>query len=294
MTRPSLRPALTALAACALSATVPAQKPILPDFHADPSAHEWDGRFWIYPSHDLPGSRDWDMVDWHAFSSTDLVTWTDHGVIFCLKDIPWAKKWAWAPDAMQRNGKYYFYVTADDQIGVAVADRPEGPFRDALGKPLIARGESGTRVMDPAVFVDDDGQAYLYFGQNEARAVKLKDDMIARDGPIADVPLTNFHEGIWMHKRNGMYLPLVLCDGDERRRAAQPARLLDLELAARPVHLPRRLHGQQVAQRPPLDRGLRRAGVPLLPRAGAELVRAAGRGRVPRDTTPTGRSSAST
>lgn len=207
MTRPSVsvRLALAALTACALSATVRAQKPILPDFHADPSAREWDGRYWIYPSHDLAGSKDWDMVDWHAFSSTDLVTWTDHGVVFSLRDLPWATKWAWAPDAMKRNGKYYFYVTADEQIGVGVADRPEGPFKDALGRPLVARGESRTRVKDPAIFVDDDGQAYLYFGQNAARVVKLREDMITRDGPIAEIPLQNFHEGIWAHKRNGMY-----------------------------------------------------------------------------------------
>src|SRR5512143_1972247 len=125
-----------ALLALGLVAPAAAQRPILPDFHADPSAHEWDGRYWIYPSHDLPGSTGWDMVDWHAFSSTDLVSWTDHGVIFTLKEIPWAKKWAWAPDAMKRNGRYYFYVTADDQIGVGVADAPYGPFKDALGKPL--------------------------------------------------------------------------------------------------------------------------------------------------------------
>jgi beta-xylosidase len=205
VTRRSARLPLTVLVACALSATGAAQKPILPDFHAEPSAREWDGRYWIYPSRDVPGSKDWDMVDWHAFSSTDLVSWTDHGAIFSLKDIPWAAKWAWAPDAMKRNGRYYFYVTADEQIGVGVAERPEGPFRDALGKPLVARGESGTRVVDPAVFVDDDGQAYLYFGQNAARVVKLRDDMITRDGPIVEVPLQNFHAGIWAHKRNGMY-----------------------------------------------------------------------------------------
>jgi len=201
--------------ALALAAPALAQKPILPDFHADPSAHEWDGRYWIYPSHDLPGSKDWDMVDWHAFSSTDLVNWIDHGVIFSLKDIPWAKRWAWAPDAMKRNGKYYFYVTADDQIGVGVSDKPYGPFEDPLGKPLIARGESGTRVMDPAIFVDDDGQAYLYFGQNAARVVRLKEDMVTRDGPIVEIPLRNFHEGIWMHERNGVYyLSYCALEGD--------------------------------------------------------------------------------
>jgi arabinoxylan arabinofuranohydrolase len=197
------------------------QNPILPDFHADPSAREWEGKMWIYPSHDLAGSKGWDMVDWHCFSSEDLVHWRDHGVIFGLKDITWAKKWAWAPDCIRRNGLYYFYFPADDQIGVAVSDRPDGPFKDALGKPLIGRGESGTRVMDPCVFVDDDGQAYLYFGQNAARVVKLKEDMITIDGQIVSFKIKNFHEGIWMHKRNGVYY-LSYCslkgDGELKNR----------------------------------------------------------------------------
>ena len=182
-----------------------AQKPILPDFHADPSAHEWDGRYWIYPSHDIAGSAFWDMRDWHCFSSSDLVQWKDHGVIFALDDVSWADRWAWAPDCMKRNGKYYFYFTADDRIGVAVSDSPDGPFKDALGKPLIEKDESGTRVMDPAIFIDDDGQAYLYFGQNALRVVKLKEDMISRDGEIISLEVKNFHEGAWMHKRNGLY-----------------------------------------------------------------------------------------
>jgi arabinoxylan arabinofuranohydrolase len=176
---------------------------------------------WIYPSHDITGSTGWDMVDWHCFSSEDLVHWTDHGVIFSLKDVSWAEKWAWAPDCVRRNGRYYFYFPADDQIGVAVADRPEGPFRDALGRPLIARGESGTRVMDPAVFIDDDGRAYLYFGQNEARVVRLKDDMVSLDGPVQPLAVKDFHEGIWMHKREGVYT-LSYCslrgDGELKNR----------------------------------------------------------------------------
>ncbi|WP_423127899.1 family 43 glycosylhydrolase [Gaoshiqia sp. Z1-71] len=179
--------------------------PILPDFHADPSARVFGNKLWIYPSHDIAGSIHWDMVDWHAFSSSDLVNWTDHGVIFGLDDIVWADKWAWAPDCIERDGKYYFYFPADDQIGVAVSDKPEGPFVDPLGKPLIEREESGTRVMDPTVFIDDDGQAYLYFGQNVLRVVKLKEDMITRDGDITELEAENFHEGIWMHKYNGKY-----------------------------------------------------------------------------------------
>lgn len=191
-----------------------AQKPILPDFEADPSAHVFGDQLWIYPSHDIAGSRGWDMTDWHAFSSTDLRTWKDHGVIFSLADLTWAKESAWAPDAAYRDGKYYFYFPADDQIGVAVSDNPDGPFKDALGKPLIARGESGTRAIDPCIFIDEDGQAYLYFGQNNLRVVKLKADMITRDGEVQSLAAKNYHEGIWVHKRNGIYyLSYPIFDG---------------------------------------------------------------------------------
>lgn len=188
-----------------LAGYIHAQKPILPDFHADPSAHEWDGRYWIYPSHDLAGSQSWDMRDWHCFSSVDLEEWTDHGVILSLDDISWAERWAWAPDCMKHKDKYYFYFTADDRIGVAVSDSPSGPFHDALGRPLIEKGESETRVMDPAIFIDDDGQAYLYFGQNGLRVVRLKEDMITREGEIIYLEAEQFHEGAWMHKRGGLY-----------------------------------------------------------------------------------------
>jgi beta-xylosidase len=90
---------------------------------------------------------------------------------------------------------------------VAISDSPTGPFKDALGKPLIARNEAGIRSIDPAVFIDDDGQAYLYFGNSSGRlaVVKLKSDMITRDGPIQVLDVPNYHEGIWVHKRNGLY-----------------------------------------------------------------------------------------
>lgn len=182
-----------------------AQKPILPDFNADPSARVFGKAVWIYPSHDLPGSKGWDMVDWHCFSSTDLKNWTDYGVIFGVKDLTWADKYAWAPDCIKRNGKYYFYFPADFKIGVAVSKSPAGPFKDALGKPLIAKDEGGTTAMDPNIFIDDDKQAYLYYGQNTLCVVKLKKDMITKDGEITKIPLVNFHEGIWMHKRDGLY-----------------------------------------------------------------------------------------
>lgn len=184
-----------------------AQRQILPDFQADPSARVFHGRLYVYPSHDIAGSKDWDMRDWHVFSTDDMVHWKDHGVIFGLKDIGWAKQHAWAPDCIERNGKYYFYFPADDQIGVAVSDSPTGPFKDALGKPLIGRMEAGIRSIDPNIFIDDDGQAYLYFGNSHDKVavVKLNQDMITLDGPIQVLELKNYHEGIWVHKRKGLY-----------------------------------------------------------------------------------------
>jgi beta-xylosidase len=198
---------LAGLLLSALSVSSFAQHQILPDFQADPSARVFHGILYVYSSHDIAGSKDWDMVDWHVFSTKDMTHWEDRGVIFSLKDITWADKHAWAPDCIERNGKYYFYFPADDQIGVAVSDSPTGPFKDALGKPLVMRNEAGIRSIDPNVFIDDDGQAYLYFGNSHDRVavVKLKSDMITRDGPIQVLELRNYHEGIWVNKRNGLY-----------------------------------------------------------------------------------------
>ena len=184
------------------------QKVILPDFFADPSVRVFGDKLYIYPSHDPAGARNFKgMVDWHVFSTSDLKTWTDHGVAFSLKDISWADVEAWAPDCIERNGKYYFYFTAADQIGVAVSDSPTGPFKDALGEPLIRKNEAGIRwMLDPCVFIDDDGQAYLYVGgAGKAAVVKLKEDMITRDGPLQRLDLKGYYEGIWIHKRDGLY-----------------------------------------------------------------------------------------
>ena len=185
-----------------------AQNPILPDFHADPSARVFDGKLYLYPSHDAPGARNWkQMADWHVFSSDDLNTWTDHGVAFSLKDISWANEEAWAADCIERNGKFYFYFTAGGQIGVAVSDSPTGPFKDALGHPLVRKGEAGIRYMiDPNVFIDDDGQAYLYVGgARQLGVVKLGADMITREGPLERIEMPEFYEGMWVHKRQGRY-----------------------------------------------------------------------------------------
>lgn len=188
--------------------TVSGHKVILPDFHADPSARVFGDKLYIYPSHDPNGAHSFnEMADWHVFSTDDMLTWTDHGVIFSLKDIAWADEQAWAPDCIERNGKYYFYFTADSQIGVAVSDSPTGPFKDAVGKPLIKSNEADILWMiDPCVFIDDDGQAYLYVGgANKLAVVKLKEDMITRDGPVQLLDMEGYYDGIWVHKRNGIY-----------------------------------------------------------------------------------------
>jgi arabinoxylan arabinofuranohydrolase len=107
-------------------------------FTADPSGRVFDGRLYVYTSHDLPDATYWDMVDWRLLSTADLVTWKDHGSIFRVKDFAWATHWAWAPDCVKANGKYYLFLPVDrTKIGVAVGDKPEGPFKDAIGKPLI-------------------------------------------------------------------------------------------------------------------------------------------------------------
>ncbi|KPK82698.1 MAG: hypothetical protein AMS27_14275 [Bacteroides sp. SM23_62_1] len=180
-------------------------------YTADPSARVFNDTLYLYPSHDRDSAIWWDMVDWHVFSSTDMKHWTDHGVALSLSEITWAEKYAWAPDCNYKNGRYYFYYPTDqDYIGVAVGDSPTGPFADPLGKPLISRETPGVKatrdLIDPCIFVDDDGQAYLFFGQNDVNVVELNDDMISFDDSVQIVEGTDhFFEAVWVHKRNGIY-----------------------------------------------------------------------------------------
>ncbi|MDE6636273.1 MAG: family 43 glycosylhydrolase, partial [Lachnospiraceae bacterium] len=161
------------------------------------------------------------MKNWNCYSSTDMVNWTDHGTIFGQTSFEWghiSDFRAWAPQCVERGGKFYLYVPllrkgANDEagspgygIGVAVADNPAGPYEDAIGGPLI---EGDWYDIDPTVFVDDDGQAYLYYGQN-LKYVKLNDDMISYDKSIGDkgkvsVSVPNYVEGPWLTKHNNIY-----------------------------------------------------------------------------------------
>lgn len=187
-------------------------------FTADPSAHVFEGRVYVYASHDTDNQMGYDMRDYHVFSSDDLVNWQDHGVALDAADISWADK-LYAPDCAYSKvtGKYYLYFpNSGSAIGVAVSDSPAGPFRDALGKPLIDNNTPGVRdvdwIFDPSVFVDDDGQAYLYFGGgpqdtgDNARVIRLNEDMISlKDASATTIPAPDFFEASFMHKRNGKY-----------------------------------------------------------------------------------------
>ncbi|MFD5743156.1 family 43 glycosylhydrolase [Streptomyces massasporeus] len=182
------------------------RSPILPGLNADPDVLYLNGRYWIYPTTD--GFQGWSGTKFKAYSSKDLVNWKDHGVILDLgPDVSWADKNAWAPAIAERNGKYYFYFCAEQQIGVAVADSPAGPFKDALGKPLVAKGDSlEGQMIDPAVFTDDDGQAYLYWGNGHGYVVPLDDDMVSFDASkVKDITPDNFREGSFVIKRKGTY-----------------------------------------------------------------------------------------
>ncbi|RYG97364.1 MAG: secretion protein, partial [Alphaproteobacteria bacterium] len=166
-----------ALAALLAASACQAQNPLAlgKDLRtADPSGHVWpDGRMWLYTSHDEECQADFHMKDWVAFSSTDLVNWTNHGAVLSVKDLKWADDYAWAPDAAYKNGKYYLVFPAgtgikDRQnpknstkwmgVGIAESDSPAGPFKDMIGAPLWRKPYAN----DPVLFVDDDGHAYLY------------------------------------------------------------------------------------------------------------------------------------
>ncbi len=180
-------------------------------YTADPSARVFNDTLYVYPSHDQDTATWFSMEDWHVFSTTDMVKWKDHGVALSLKDLTWAKSMAWAPDCVERNGKYYFYYPTDQsKIGVAVGDEPYGPFTDPLDSALIHTKSKGVicnrDFIDPAVFIDDDGQAYLYMGQLVVNAIKLNKDLISYDGKVYHLEGTDdFFEAIWMHKYKGKY-----------------------------------------------------------------------------------------
>lgn len=191
-----------------------AQNPIIHDqFTADPTARVFNGKVFLYPSHDIlaPSDqkqlrKDWFcMEDYHVFSSENLTDWTDYGVIVTQTKVPWLTKTnydMWAPDCVFKNGKYYFYFPVGGKIGVATADKPEGPYT-VLENPV-----AGVGGIDPCVLIDKDGQAYIFVAGGRIRVGKLKDNMIEVDGQtqsIDNLPTKGLIEGPFAFERNGKY-----------------------------------------------------------------------------------------
>lgn len=226
-----------------LSGAVFAANPIVPGWYADPEIRVFDNRYWIYPTYsagettpDLPVTLTKSQQQqraqpniWSpflkqtfldAFSSSDLVNWTRHERVLDVKEVSWAAYAVWAPSTIFANGKYYLFFSAnnilnDNQpggIGVAVSDTPAGPFRDALGKPLINKIHNGAQPIDQMVFRDDDGQFYIYYGGwKHCNVAKLSKDLLSLE-PFDDgeffkeiTPAKEYVEGSFMVKRNGIY-----------------------------------------------------------------------------------------
>lgn len=187
------------------NAGAPAVPALIDGYYADPHLCVFDGRFYLYPTTD--GSDSWGATSFRAFSSSDLIDWTDHGIVFSLPDhTQWARAHAWAPAVAERNGRYFLYYTAEQEnIGVAVASSPTGPFVD-LGRPLIAQGDFPGRAIDPNIFVDDDGAAYLCWGNGIAHSVLLDEDMTSFNASrvISWIP-TGFREAVNLHRRGDTY-----------------------------------------------------------------------------------------
>lgn len=176
---------------------------------ADPAPMVHNGTVYLYTSRDQApvegGMGNFQMFEWLLYTSEDMVNWTDHGVVASLKSFSTSvTNGAWAPQCIERNGKFYLYCPVHGHgISVLVSDSPYGPFKDPLGKPLV---NQGWHDIDPTILIDDDGQAYLYWGNPDLYYVRLNKDMISYSGEIVKEPrLQHYQEGPWAYKRNGKY-----------------------------------------------------------------------------------------
>ncbi|MDR2673736.1 MAG: family 43 glycosylhydrolase [Opitutaceae bacterium] len=188
-------------------------------YTADPAARVFGGRLYVYTSHDNETADYFDMTDWHVFSTDDMANWTDHGAFFGLKDIPWAESMAWAPDCVERGGKYYFYYPVErKKIGVAVSDSPVSGFIDKGGPLIDNTGNeelAGPEPIDPAVIVEK-GRAYMFFGCRQLRMARLADNMTELAGQIQKPVIRGiendksgsggyYGEGPFIFKRGGKF-----------------------------------------------------------------------------------------
>lgn len=187
-------------------------------YTADAAALVYRDTVWLYAGHDQcpPPHNRYEMHEWLIFSSTDMVNWKEHTPVPVKETFDWAVDDAWASQVIERNGKFYWYVTVSHKeihgkaIGVAVADHPAGPWKDAIGKALITNDmTTDTQIswddIDPSVYIDDNGQAYLFWGNTKCKYVKLKENMTEMEGPIKRIDLPFFTEAPWIHKHKGWY-----------------------------------------------------------------------------------------
>ncbi|WP_373733507.1 glycoside hydrolase family 43 protein [Bacteroides heparinolyticus] len=201
--------------------------PLIKDkFTADPAPLVHDGTLYLYVGHDeyyegqdtARGGKEFNITEWLCYSTKDMQTWTDHGAVLKPADFQWAVGEAWASQVIAHNGKFYYYTTVQagvpynsKAIGVAVSDSPTGPFTDALGKPLItddmtSNGPRGWwNDIDPTALIDDNGQAWLCWGNGTCFLAKLKPNLIELDGNIQVVDLPRYVEGPWLHKHGNLY-----------------------------------------------------------------------------------------
>lgn len=216
---------ITALVLMNISGSM-AQNPIIQTlFTADPAPIVFNDTLFLYTGRDEEHapSKSYLMREYRLFTTTDMVNWTDRGAPLKISQISWSANDASAAQLIERNGKYYWYFSTLNKnspgvsVGVAVADSPYGPFKDALGKALITNDMTKYAAhswddLDPTVFIDDDGQAYLFWGNGACYWVKLKPDMITLDGDIHHLDIKDkkaisgkFTEAPWVYKRNGLY-----------------------------------------------------------------------------------------
>lgn len=189
--------------------------PILDGWYADPEGIIYGDTYWIYPTYSDLYER---QTFFDCFSSKDLITWTKHHVILDTSEVKWAKIAMWAPSVIRKDDQYFLFFGANDVhegeiggIGVAVSDRPEGPYRDLLGRPLINEIVNGAQPIDQFVFHDDSGAYYLYYGGwGHCNIVRLSDDFTSlipfEDGTIyKEITPENYVEGSFMLKKDGKY-----------------------------------------------------------------------------------------
>lgn len=177
-------------------------------YTADPAPMVYNDTVYLYTTHDEDDADGFKMYDWLLYTSTDMVNWTDHGAVASLKDFKWTTRdnGAWAAQVVERDGKFYMYCPIHGNgIGVLVADSPYGPFTDPIGKPLVWQKEHWNDI-DPTVLIDDDGQAYMYWGNPDLYCVRLNRDMVSTSGDIIMFPrISDYQEGPWAWKREGRY-----------------------------------------------------------------------------------------